>query len=76
MNYFLDLGDGLGEETVFESGGFSEQSSVVPPRGKQSEQFVSGVCSHARFLIPLDIHSYLQSLEQFSTRWSWLEDEI
>ena len=35
-----DLGYSLGEETVFESGGFGEQSSAAPTRGKQSEQFV------------------------------------
>ena len=38
-----DLGDSLGEETVFESGGFGKQSSVASTRGKQSEQFVSRV---------------------------------
>lgn len=36
-----DLRDGLGKETVLKSGGFGEQSSVAPTRGRQPEQLVS-----------------------------------
>ena len=38
-----DLGDSQGEEIVFEAGGLNLVVSVPPTRGKQFEQFVSGV---------------------------------
>ena len=55
VGLYGDLGDSLGEETGFESGGLGEQSSVTPTRGNESEQFVSevrGICSDDRCLVP------------------------